>query len=132
MKTRKTGGKYDYMRRAFVNVDDLAYYLGRSPSYVQSRLTGDCSFSEHETDALNKAVKFYDHTDIYPVTFQKMQKRNPDECARFVFSIVWTMATAGAGLMDSVKAGRDLAALVFPDVPDAGELIEKLYQLTDF
>lgn len=132
MKTQKTGGKYDYTRRAFSSIDDMAYFLGRSPSYVQARLTGGVAFTDRETDLLNRAVKFYDRTDIYPVTFQKMQKRNGDECTRFVYSIVWTMATAGAGLTDSVKAGHDLAQTVFDKVPEVGALIETLYELTDY
>ena len=132
MKTKTTGGRYDYTRRAFRNVEEMAYFLGRSPSYVRGRLTGGAEFTDRELEYLNKAVSFYDHVDIYPVTFQKTQKRNKDETIKFVFSMVWLMTGAGAGLKESAEKAREVAATIYPKVPTSGELIDMLYEMTDY
>lgn len=131
MKTQKTGGKYDFARRAFLSMDDLAYYLGRSPSYVQSRLTGGGEFTEREADAINKAVKFYDRTDIYPVQFQKLAKRTKDPAQQFIYSMVWPMISGGFNVVDSVEKAHEIAGGLFFDVPTAGEIIENIYELTE-
>lgn len=131
MKTQKTGGKYDFARRAFRSVDDLAYYLGRSPSYVQTRLTGGGEFTEREGDAINKAVRFYDRTDIEPVQFQKLAKRTKEPELQFIFSMVWPMIAGGFNMVDSIKQARDIAGALFFDVPTADEIIETIYKLTE-
>lgn len=132
MKTQKQGGKYDYMRRAFSSVDDLAYFIGRSPSYVQGRLTGGGVFTDREIELLNKAVKFYDRTDIEPARFHKMQKKNGNQASAFVYSMAWTMISSGANMADSVKLAHSVATGLFMDVPNVSDLIDQLYELTDF
>lgn len=132
MKTQKQGGKYDYMRRAFASVDDMAYFIGRSPSYVQGRLTGGGVFSDRETELLNKAVKFYDRTDIEPTRFHKMQRKNGDPASSFVYSMVWTMISSGANMVDSVTLAQSVAKGLFLEVPSVDELVGQLYALTNF
>lgn len=131
MKTKKTGGPYDDKRRAFESIDDMAYFLGRSVSYCQKRLTGGEAFTEKEVSELVKAVNFYDLTDIEPVKFQKMQKRQKNELSRFVFSISWVMIGAGANMVTSIQQARTIAEGLFADVPDSSFFINQLYELTD-
>lgn len=131
MKTQKTGGPYDDKRRAFATVEDMAEYLGRSGSYCQKRLTGGGTFTEREIVQLSQAVNFYDLTDIEPLRFQRMQKRQKNDVSRFVFSISWTMIGAGANMVQSIQQARTIAAGLFPDVPDSGFFIDQLYKLTE-
>lgn len=72
MKTQKQGGKYDFVRASFKCVEDLAYFLERSTSYVQARLTGGLNFTASELRLMNEAVTFYNKTDIEPVKFKRM------------------------------------------------------------
>jgi hypothetical protein len=128
MKTREIGGQYDFARRAFDTVDDMAYYIGRSPSYCQQRLTGGKEFTPKELDELYKAVKFYDMTDIEPVKFQKIQKKLNDP-ERFIYSLVWSITSAGGNMVKSVLYARTIAAGLFPDVEDSGTYIDRIYEL---
>ena len=131
MKTRKTNGPYDDKRRAFASVEDMAAFLGRSPTYCQKRLTGGEQFTEREINMLSQAVNFYDLTDIEPLKFQRMQKRQKNELSRFIFSISWTMIGAGANMVQSIQQARTIADSLFPDVPDSAFFINQLYELTE-
>jgi len=131
MKTKKEQGPYDDKRRAFESVDDMAYFLGRSVSYCQKRLTGGEAFTEREVSELVKAVNFYDLTDIDPVKFQRMQKRQKNELSRFVFSIAWVMIGAGANMVQSIQQARTIASGLYENVPDSSYFINQLYELTE-
>lgn len=131
MRTKKLYGPYDDKRRAFESVEDMAYFLGRSVSYCQKRLTGGETFTEREISELIKAVNFYDLTDIDPVKFQRMQRRQKNELSRFVFSISWVMIGAGANMVQSIQQARTIAASLFPEVPDSSVFINQLYELTE-
>lgn len=131
MKTKKTDGPYDDKRRAFESVDDMAYFLGRSVSYCQKRLTGGEAFTEREVSELVKAVNFYDLTDIDPVKFQRMQNRQKNELSWFVFSIAWVMIGAGANMVQSIQQARTIVAGLYENVPDSSYFINQLYELTE-
>lgn len=130
MKTQKEGGRYDFARRAFATLEDMAYFLGRSPSYVQARLTGGAEFTERETELLNKAVRFYDRTDIEPVRYQKMQRRAKDNGAAFVYSMAWTMISGGFNMRYSVEHAREIAITIYPDIPPADDILGQIYEKT--
>lgn len=131
MKTQKTGGRYDFTRRAFASIEDMAAFLDRSPSYCQSRLTGGEDFTEKELDALNHAVIFYDLTSIYPVKFQEMQKNTEETGMRLVYSLAWNLISYGANMVYAIKAAQNIAGALYNGIPDAGAIIDSIYKLTE-
>jgi hypothetical protein len=66
MQKRGSGGHYDRYRRAFRNSKEMGYFLDVSGVYCFSRLNNEKEFTDFEIYQLDKAVLFFDETEIYP------------------------------------------------------------------
>ena len=131
MKTYKTGGYYDHLRRAFGSVEEMAWFLDRSTSYIQKRLTGGASFTEKETEDLNGAAGFYDRTDIHPVKFQKMQQNTKNHGLHLVYALVWSMCSVGLSLRYSVTMAREVAEGIGYHLPPINDILDQIYKETE-
>lgn len=131
MKTQKTGGRYDQYRAAFETKEDLAWFLDRSTSYVQARLTGGAEFTQKEVEELEKAERFYLMSAIYPVRFQKLIKRTNEHSLHFVYALVWTMTSYGCTFRFAVEAASHTAHDLWYVTPPVGTIIDTIYKETE-
>lgn len=134
MKTQKTGGRYDQYRAAFETKEDLAWFLGRSTSYVQARLTGGAEFTEKEIEELERATTFYLLSAIYPVRFRKLIKRTNEHSLHseaYVYLLVWAMTSHGTNFRFAVEEARKVARGLWYEVPPVGTIIDTIYKETE-